>query len=385
MLRPSRRCRAIRALSILAVGSTIAPAQQTFVVNAAGGPGVNFLDVPSAVAAASDGDTILVFTGPQGQGLASFATSKGLTIVGVGGNVPVELVPWPGMTTIDITNLPAGRAFRMVGFAELQWAPFRITVASCDGSVHLEDIVGYNSTLSGTDIWITDSASVTLRDCSVVGAPAVWVDTSTVSIVSSQLIGNPCLTATDAVVDIVQPLFTPWWTNAAIHATNTTLRVAGDVGGSIPTGAHPQYPQPTVLASGGSVTLDPAVRYLPAGPSASGATVVSIARVPASWTLQDAVAGATLSIRSTAAPGAAVFQAIGSPGVLAATPLGLLGIDAALPFAFFAPVVVSPTASTSFALPIPAAIPRGFAVATQAVVLDQGALLLAAATTFVVQ
>lgn len=382
---PSRRFRALPALSILVAASSIVEAQQTWVVNAGGGPGVSFPDVPSAVAAASDGDTILVFTGPQGQGLTSFATSKGLTIVGVGGSVPIEPVPWPGMTMIDIANLPAGRMFRMVGFSELQWAPFRITVSGCDGGVHLEDIVGYNSILSGTDIWITDSASVTLRDVYAVGAPAVWIDTSTVSIVSSQLIGQPCLTATDAVVDIVQPLFTPWWLTAAIHATNTTLRVAGDVGGSIPTGAHPQYPQPTVLASGGSVTLDPAVRYLPAGPSVSGAAAVSIARVPASWTLQDAVAGATLSIRSTAAPGAVVFQALGSPGLLAATPLGLLGIDAALPYAFFAPALVPATASTSFALPIPAAIPRGFAAATQAVVFDQGALLLGASTTFVVQ
>jgi hypothetical protein len=40
--------------------------QQTWLVNCQGGPGIDFTDLPQAVAAAAPGDTIWVFTTPTG-------------------------------------------------------------------------------------------------------------------------------------------------------------------------------------------------------------------------------------------------------------------------------------------------------------------------------
>ncbi|MFY9342015.1 MAG: hypothetical protein WAT39_05980, partial [Planctomycetota bacterium] len=82
---------------------------------------------------------------------------------------------------------------------------------------------------------------------------------------------------------------------------------------------------------------------------------------------------------------AAVFQALGTPGPLATSPLGLLGIEPAAPFAFF-PLAVAPASGlVSHALVVPAAIGRGAAFASQAVVYDGSALVLGSPVTFVVR
>jgi hypothetical protein len=74
----------MRLLLLLVTLSPFEIAKSTHVVNAGGGPGVNFTTLPAAVTAAVAEDTILVQTVPSGEGATPFTTNKGLTIVGAG-------------------------------------------------------------------------------------------------------------------------------------------------------------------------------------------------------------------------------------------------------------------------------------------------------------
>jgi pectin methylesterase-like acyl-CoA thioesterase len=87
-MQPSSLLRFLTGLVAAATAGSLS-AQQTFLVNAGGGPGVNFTSLPPAIAAAADGDTIVVQAGPFGEGAVGFTTSKGITILGQGGAVPV--------------------------------------------------------------------------------------------------------------------------------------------------------------------------------------------------------------------------------------------------------------------------------------------------------
>jgi hypothetical protein len=107
--------------------------------------------------------------------------------------------------------------------------------------------------------------------------------------------------------------------------------------------------------------------------------------VPASWLPNAVSPGQVVPILSTAASGAAVFQALGVTGPLTPTPLGTLGIDPTWPTVFF-PIAIAPASGVvSLALPAPAALPRGQAFTTQSVVWDGNLLQFGMPTTFVVQ
>ena len=148
-------------------------AQSTWTVNAGGGPGVDFTDLPTAVAAASSGDTILVQTGPFGEGATPFSTSKGLTIVGVGGLVPISST---ATARYEITDLPLGETFCMVGFDRPWDGELNFRIANCQGRVHLDRLrCRENQVFLPTwpSIEIADSGDVTLREVSTFGSPAV--------------------------------------------------------------------------------------------------------------------------------------------------------------------------------------------------------------------
>lgn len=69
--------------SLLAVSlCTFLPAQRTWIVDAAGGAGVHFLDIPPAVSAAADGDTLLVRAATTSY--QTTVLTKALSIVGSG-------------------------------------------------------------------------------------------------------------------------------------------------------------------------------------------------------------------------------------------------------------------------------------------------------------
>ncbi|HEX6812290.1 MAG TPA: hypothetical protein VF384_11750 [Planctomycetota bacterium] len=361
-------------------------AQSTWVVNAAGGSGVHFPDLPSAVAAPNvvDGDTILVHTGPSQQGADAFTSNKGLTIVGVGGMVPLYT---DAANRIVVIGLPAGRAFRMVGFDQPTRGSLNFWLVGNAGEVHLEQISAHDPGLSFPTwpaIDIQSCASVTLRDVETFGAPAVSCTASRLALVSCRLGrsdlglgGGQALLATGSAVDIVQPDFDPQgWSAGTVVSTNGTLRIAGDTTSLLSGGGGTP-----IVANGGLVFVDPAVPMpSPSGPPITGTAVVTFVSVPASWT---SAAGQLLKIVSTAAPGAFVFQALGAPGPLTTTPLGELGIDPLQWYGFFAPLPMSAAGVAAHTINVPAALPRGLAFASQSLVLNGPLLQLGLPVTFV--
>ena len=80
------KSRPLRAAAIACAALTVAcraPAQQTWVVDAQGGPGVHFTDLPAAVAAANRGDVVIVRAyAPTTHVYQGASISAGITVVG---------------------------------------------------------------------------------------------------------------------------------------------------------------------------------------------------------------------------------------------------------------------------------------------------------------
>lgn len=381
-----------RFVSALALVTPLV-AQSTWIVNAGGGPGVNFTDLPSAVAAASSGDTILVQTGPFGEGATPFSTSKGLTIVGVGGLVPISSA---STARYEITNLPLGETFCMVGFDRPWDGELNFRIDNCQGRVHLDRLrCRENQAFLPTwpSIEITDSGDVTLREVSTFGSPAVAITNSDVDLVHCQLgvtyiglAGGMAVSATDSTVDVVQPRFdTGFGATAAIVTDNCTLTITGhaQVFGNLsyvrnPTGA-------VVDATGGIVRHDPMVQLEPqlGTPAITGSAAVVSATLPATWCAA-AIRGQPLLLQSRAPANAFVWLALGTPAPTVGTPLGPLSID---PFAsplVFGPSIATTLGITSLTINVPAGALLGSMFTSQAIVLDQGALSLGLPCTFAI-
>jgi len=110
-------------------------AQRTWIVDSRGGPGVDFTDLPPAVAAASAGDTVLVRAN-GGVQYESTRVEKGITIRGVDGASRLR----DGML---ITNVPGGETIVLDNFVIDEAAGFdpAIEALANEGTVVLERIV----------------------------------------------------------------------------------------------------------------------------------------------------------------------------------------------------------------------------------------------------
>src|SRR5262245_14949396 len=96
----------------------------TWVVDPAGGPGVDFTDIAAAAAAAAPGDVILVHPGSY----AGFTLGTGVSIVG-GGGVTVT-------GHIRLQGIPAGPRASLANLSTRA-----IEVRQCAAPVTLEDVV----------------------------------------------------------------------------------------------------------------------------------------------------------------------------------------------------------------------------------------------------
>lgn len=368
------------------------PAQATWIVNAGGGPGVQFTTLAAAVAAASDGDTILVQQPPMGEAVEGFTTDKGLTILGAAAGVPITTTP---QAPIAVVGLPAGRAFRMAGFVRVSDGALDVLVQNCAGTVHLENLKAREPDWvfpAGPGVRIEGSASVTLRGVVAFGLPAVQIDQSRVVLSGCRLGqteiglgGGPCLVVTAAEVDVVQPRFdtlgsvggggTP---HDCIVADQSLVRIAGDGGALVSArssfsgaGGH------ALVATGGTVLLSPAVPVLSGGslPGWSGTATFVLAVVPATWTGAP-TPGLPVGAVHAAAPGALLLPFFGPAAAIVATPFGPFGLDpAATPV--WLPVVAVPaggTIATLLGVPPPAA--RGYSFVAQALGFDGSSLWL---------
>ncbi|MBM4063103.1 MAG: hypothetical protein FJ265_18705, partial [Planctomycetes bacterium] len=146
-------------------------AAQTFVVDAANGPGANFTSLPAAVAAVPDGAVLLVRAGSY----AGFTTSgKGLTILGD-----------PGVSITGGIGFANTTAQQAVTLRQLAWPSAQIAtgtalvrLTNCAGPVLLERLAqpAHDNCLPGapfgvcaraTGVYATACAQLCLRDCTI--------------------------------------------------------------------------------------------------------------------------------------------------------------------------------------------------------------------------
>lgn len=174
------------AFTSVLVGVLFAPSPAfatTYVVDASGGAGSNFLDIPPAIAFASPGDVLLVRPGSY----SGFTLDKPLAIVGPSGGVTVH-----GSTVVQ--NLVAGSVASLVALNidSLQ-------IAHCDATV-IGDNLSSTAALS-----ISSSADVRLRSIGAFSSSTtgiLQVASSRVELVESSLIG---LDGTDQICSFTPP------------------------------------------------------------------------------------------------------------------------------------------------------------------------------------
>lgn len=136
------------ASSLLLAASALA---STIVVDANGSG--QFTNIPPAIAAAQDGDVIVVLPGSY----SGFALTKSLTIVGVGNPI------LSGPSTIGIQGIPANRRAAVVGLRA-----GALSISQCAGHVIAQEIASN----TGVALAVTQSADVRLRALAVRGPAA---------------------------------------------------------------------------------------------------------------------------------------------------------------------------------------------------------------------
>jgi hypothetical protein len=162
---------------------------QTFVVDAAGGPGTDFPDIASAVAAVPDGAVLVVREGLYG----SFAiTAKSLTILGesgarIGTNALVA-------TSITIDGLAAGQrvALRGLTYRSHFTVSGDVTCQNCLGSILLDGIAQEHGS-GAFRLDVDQCAQVQVNHCLFHGANASYgarVVASDVHFVDTRLQGG---------------------------------------------------------------------------------------------------------------------------------------------------------------------------------------------------
>ena len=140
----------------------------TWIIDDDGGPGVDFLNVSDAVAAASHGDTLLVH---QGFYPENFSTVKGLTIQGADPNVSISgLWTWVGLG-----------APRRVVLRDLEMEV--VVLDNCAGTILME-------ASSLARLSVSACSDVRVYDCLLGGGSPVLFDASRAELVDCRLEGR---------------------------------------------------------------------------------------------------------------------------------------------------------------------------------------------------
>lgn len=143
------RIRIVSSLAILSCAGLLGhaeAAQQVFVVGPTPGPGIDFTEPQDAVAAAGDGDVVLVRMGVYGSVLSDglVIDGKGIAVVADTGSESLR----PQVGSITVRNVGAGRSAVVRGFTTDPAAAFPgifgtenpvVLVRDCAGSVVIEN------------------------------------------------------------------------------------------------------------------------------------------------------------------------------------------------------------------------------------------------------
>lgn len=389
--------------------------QNVWKVCCQGGPGVHFLDLPQAVAAASPGDEIWVYydvLGCPGNGYTSPVIDKPIRISGF--FVSATAV---GATQINvkgpvvILNIAAGQRVELSGLSiagdYTTWTTNAAIVAlDCQGDILLDNIYLNNNGTPTTFARLERCSNVVLRGCDLRlgGSPLDIIDSnallSTTSIYHSQPSGfypyasttegvrvtNSTVTAIGSVIWGADRQFFggPYVERPAVVVDSGVFRVGPSTvlrGGSGISSQFPAYGYQVLHPATGSVQLDPR-GFIQRPPTLPPAPVP--ADMPAtfhSWL----VANETFGVTVAGPAGGFAVLAFGDWLPNVPTPLGLFSLDPTSAF----PIDLVPLSSTqgyySWTLNCPLTAPIAHAYAFQAVTIAQnGAIGLTIASPLTV-
>jgi hypothetical protein len=352
-----------------------APAQQTYVVDRAGGAGSHFTDLPAAEAAAVDGDTLILRAAND---YTPITTSKALTILGEGNPTFGPTFSQP----FQVVNLAAGRRFVMKGVV-LSANPSGVgalKLDSCLGRVHLETVTASAGAgvAPAPALEIVSCQAVTLAQCALTGAPGLLCRGSTVAVNGCTLTGLGAGSATPAAFEaatidssyavITNPYLTggrgavsvPPAPGLVVLASSVTLASNGP--GFISAGANGTAP---AVTGTGLLLSDPRIALLPSGGAAAvvGVSEVS-ARTPA-LVAHSAPPGGSVVLDLDAPLGDLCLLLAGRSGDPLMTPVGTFWLQPGL-LIFLAAGIVDASEHFALVLPIPAELALGFPLAFQA-------------------
>lgn len=311
--------------------AAVAPAQ-TFVVDAAAGPGSQFTDLPAAVASVPDGAVLLVRAGTY----SSFTiTAKGLTVLAepatdVSGSIRVE-------NTLAGQDVVLERLNHRV----------RAAVVNCAGTVVLRRL----DPGSGTAVLEVDASDrVLVQNCRFVGqlgaiAPGARLQGSRMIAIDSFFEGglnNAGIDADGSHAELVDTITRGGLTGAGfVGNQSSSLRALGS---SSIRGGPGMFGQTTLsIADVPLVRSGPSVTYV--GPIGSGVTI-------------DPTPECALLASEAALGGTATATLVGSPGDLGAIALGELAgatqVNGIADPLFLAPGTMVPLALAVFGGPLTA-------------------------------
>lgn len=173
--------RPITCALFVAVTAALASAQRTWIVDASGGQGTDFRDLPAAFARISAGDTLLIRKGNY----SGFQTSKPARMLG-GPQVQVS-------GTVMISNVPAKTAFVIKSVA------FRgsglllngaVTIDTCAGRVVLDDVDVKDPSTFSPRIALAMHRSNAVALNNVRAVPGMYATASTITATNSRFTGR---------------------------------------------------------------------------------------------------------------------------------------------------------------------------------------------------
>lgn len=397
-------------------GASLHAQGSTWVVDASAGTGSNFTSIPPAVAAAADGDTILVRAGSYG----GFSTSKGITVLGEPGvtlNTLFTLGP-----IVEVTGLQQHQRFVLAGInAAVHGVPSGngIVIRNCTGTVHLDNIGGSSGPIVGTGpaLEVHASRHVTATDCDFFGHPGVLAASgSFLTLTDCDATGAPAcqslrctafdasagVTVLQSVVQLAQTSVTGGrgsfvlptlsrppapgvllsGSELLVTGDASTVIRAGDLAGGPPTAAIG-----SALGSGpSSVTFNPTVTLLGSqGGAALGGVVTGTQRHVPTVTADGAAPGGLLQITLRTAAQNQVVLLLGPAGRPTRTPLGDFVLDPLATTSLFSGLQ-PPGGLLSLALAVPANPSlSGLALMSQAGVFDVASnrIVLSTGSSFV--
>ena len=327
------------SLCLLALAASASAQSRTWIVDASNGPGTHFTDLPPAIAAASDGDVVVVRAGTYG----AFSTGKALAVLGAAG---ASVAASPTAPAVEATGLPAGRTFALKGLTlvAVAGAPL-LALRSSPGRIRLESIRHAGAPFA--PVVVDRCPEVTVRDWSGGLAERFEITRSGVVLTRTALTGwpanaSPLVQGSPPVVATLSALWCTdcTFTGGAGHAPSlpptsglhvATCAVRIDGASAVAAGSlTPSQPLPVsaITAPGSSIALDPAVvltSYQQA-PPISGAGMVVTQRL-ASLDAPAASLGGMLAPTVRSGPGDAFALVLGLPTDSTLSPIGALFVD----------------------------------------------------------